>query len=79
MRADELRALLDHRPFQPIRLHISSGEHVDVIHPKMALVSRFQVAVALSPNRRVADVIAHYNLIHVVKISRLQPRRRRRA
>lgn len=78
MRADELRSLLDRRPFSPLRIHISSGEYVDVIHPEMALVSRSLVAVALPPTRRVADVIAHYSLIHVVKISPLLPVRRRR-
>lgn len=40
MRAEELKALLDRRPFQPIRLQISSGEIVDVLHPEMAIVSR---------------------------------------
>lgn len=68
MRAVELRSLLDRRPFRPLRIYISSGEYMDVIHPEMAIVSRSLVAVGLPPRRRVAEVIAHYSLIHVVKI-----------
>ena len=78
MRAGELRSLLDHRPFRPLRIYISSGEHVDVVHPEMAIVSRSLVAVGLHPRRRVADVIVHYSLIHVVKIVPLSRLRRRR-
>jgi len=79
MRADELRALLDRRPFKPIRLHISSGQHVDIRHPEMALVSRSVVAVAVGdPRRRIGDEIAWYNLIHVVKITEINGSHRRR-
>ena len=81
MRAEELRMLLDRRPFRPLRIHISSGEYVDVIHPEMAFVSRSLVAVAVPPTRGVAEAIAHYSLIHVVKVVPLAQtsRRRRRA
>ena len=71
MRADELRKFLDQRPFEPIRLHISSGQYVDVKHPEMALVSRSLVAVGVGAADGVADYIVHYNLIHIVKIEPL--------
>lgn len=77
MRADELRNRLDRRPFQPIRLHISSGVHVDITHPEMAFVSRSLVAVALIGKRRMADFIVHYNLLHVTKIEPLNGGKRR--
>ena len=55
MRADELRALLDRRPFEPIRLHISSGQTVDIKHPEMALVTRSLVVVGVNESdERVA-------------------------
>lgn len=76
MRANEMRALLDRRPFEPIRIHLSSGEHVDVKHPEMAIVSRSLIAVGVAGSRRVADYIVHYNLIHVVKIEPLNGQRR---
>ena len=72
MRAEELRALLDRRPFEPIRLHISSGQTVDIKHPEMALVTRSLVVVGVADSdERVADYAVHYNLLHVVKIEPL--------
>ncbi len=82
MRADELRELLDRRPFEPIRLHISSGQTVDIKHPEMAFVTRSLVVVGVTESDdRVADYAIHYNLLHVVKIEPLdgnkRPRRRK--
>jgi hypothetical protein len=72
MRAEEMRALLDRRPFQPIRLHITSGQTVDIRHPEMAFVTRSLVVVGVTESdTRVADYAVHYNLLHVVKIEPL--------
>jgi hypothetical protein len=69
MRAEEMRALLDRRPFQPIRLHITSGQTVDIRHPEMAFVTRSLVVIGVTESdERVADYAVHYNLLHVVKI-----------
>ena len=68
-----MKAILDRRPFEPVRLHISSGQAVDIKHPEMAMVSRSLVAVGVreSDERGVADYIVHYNLLHIVKIEPL--------
>jgi len=85
MRADELKALLDRRPFKPIRIQMSSGEHVDVTHPEMAMLARSTFVVAMKPVRGVADYFGWYSLIHVVKVvplrnvKRTSQRRKRRA
>ncbi|MCH8165198.1 MAG: hypothetical protein IH889_06275 [Planctomycetes bacterium] len=72
MRAVELRELLDQRPFEPIRLHISSGQTVDIKHPEMAFVTRSLVFVGVTDSDdRVADYGIFYNLLHVVKIEPL--------
>lgn len=76
MRAAELSELLKRRPFQPVRLHISSGERVDIRHPELALVSRSLVAVGVGQAEGVADHIVHYNLLHVVKIEPLNGTRK---
>ena len=79
MRADEMRALLDRRPFEPIRLHISSGQTVDIKHPEMAFVTRSLVVVGVTESdERVADYAVHYNLLHVVKIEPLDGANRKR-
>lgn len=81
MRAAELRARLDRRPFEPIRLHISSGQTVDIKHPWMAFVTRSLVVIGVTESdERVADYAVHYNLLHIVKIEPLdgaRPKRRR--
>ena len=81
MRAAELRVLLDRRPFEPIRLHISSGQTVDIKHPELAVVTRSLVFVGVTDsNERVADYGVFYNLLHVVKIEPLndtKPKRRK--
>jgi hypothetical protein len=81
VRAQELRAILDRRPFEPIRLHISSGQTVDIKHPEMAFVTRSLVVIGVteSDDDQVADYAVHYNLLHVVKIEPLnghKPKRR---
>ena len=75
MRANELKKLLDRRPFQPIRLHVSSGETVEVRHPEMAIVSKSLIAVGVNGSGGVADHIVHYNLVHVVQIEPLNGQR----
>ncbi len=74
MRANELQKILGRRPFQPVRLHGSSGEHVDIRHPEMALVSQSLVAIGVDGTGGVADHIVHYNLVHVVKIKPMRGR-----
>lgn len=71
MRPEELRRVLDNRPFQPVRLHITGGEFVDVRHPEMAIITRSLVTVGIAGHAGVFDHIAHYNLLHVVKIEPL--------
>ena len=75
MRADELKGFLKQRPFEPIRLHLSSGEHVDIRHPDMAIVAKSLVAIGVDDVDGVADYLVHYNLIHVVKIEPLNGQR----
>ena len=80
MQADEMRALLDRRPFEPIRLHISSGQTVDIRHPELAFVTKSLAVVGVTESGgRVADYAVHYNLLHIVKIEPLdgsRPKRR---
>lgn len=72
MRAAELRVLLDGRPFEPIRLHVSSGQTVDIKHPELAVVTRSLVFVGVTDSdERVADYGVFYNLLHVLKIEPL--------
>ncbi len=84
MRADDLRELLNQRPFEPVRLHISSGQAVDIWHPELAIVSRSLVMVGVGRGDRadepgepdrVVHHFAHYNLLHIVKIEPINGQR----
>jgi hypothetical protein len=77
MRPEDMRSFLDRRPFEPFRIHISSGQTVDVTHPKAAIVSCSLFAVAVSPKNGVGEYLIHYNPLHVVKIEPLLGNRRR--
>ncbi len=78
MRANDFRKFLDHRPFEPIRVLISSGQTVDIRHPEQAMVARSMFVFATGPRREVVEDFGWYNLIHVVKIVPLIALGRRR-
>ena len=80
MRADELQNMLNQRPFEPLRLHITNGQPVDIRHPELAIVGRSLVFIASGrgdqPDAeaepgRIVHHVAHYNLLHIVKIEPL--------
>ena len=77
MRADELRGFLRAEPFVPFRLHISSGQQVDITHPETCLVTRSLVSVASLDEDGELTFRGHYNLIHVVEIELLGDRKKR--
>lgn len=77
MRPEEIRKLLERRPFVPFRLLMTSGEHVDVRHPETVLVARSHIAVALRSRKGIAEYVVWYSLIHIVKATPLARARRR--
>ncbi len=77
MNPDELRRLLKKQPFEPIRLHTTGGDTVDIRHPDMAIATRSMVAVGVGEPDDVADYVVHYGLRHIIKVEPLDGRRRR--
>ncbi len=71
MRADDLKKILDRRPFRPLRLHMSDGSHVDIRHPEPVVVSRSYVLVpeVVSP-AGVLEEFEFYGLLHIVRVTR---------
>ncbi len=72
MRQDDLSEYLDRRPFQPFRLHLSTGVFVDIRNPQMVRLTRSTLTLGLSieENRQRFMVIA---LIHIVWLEILIP------
>jgi hypothetical protein len=77
MRADEFRKILARRPFEPVRVLITSGETVDIRHPEQAVVSASMFAFATGPRKHVVTDLGWYSLAHVVKVVPLNSLRRR--
>lgn len=76
MRPNEFRKFLDKRPFEPIRVEMSTGEAFEVAHSENAIVSRSTVAVAMNVEDGIADHVSHFSLLHVVKVEPLNGKQR---
>jgi len=73
MKAGELRAMIDERPFRPLRLHMSEGDPVDITRPRGVLVAQRMVVVALDMDERgIAGRTTWFDPRHVVKVERVE-------
>jgi hypothetical protein len=74
MRAEDLRELLNARPFVPLRIHMSDGQTFDIRHPELVLVlrSRFVIGVPSDPSTGILDRLEHCSLLHVVRVEQLE-------
>jgi len=72
MRPDDMNEHLGRRPFQPFRIHLSSGVFFDVRQPEMVILTRstMHIALPLEGDMQRFAVIA---LVHVVWIEVLLP------
>ena len=70
MRANELTELLRRRPFQPFRMHLTTGESYDVRHPELVWVYRQCADMAMNPNPKtgVIERAERVSLLHIVRI-----------
>lgn len=58
--------------FRPFRMHMSDGTSYDVRHPEMAIVTRFEVVVALEPDSEgLAERTMFCDPLHVTRIEPL--------
>lgn len=73
MRAEELRQLLDRRPFVPVRLYFSDGTAYDIRHPEMAFLTRSTVEIGISEKEgvRIFDRVIYCTLLHIVRVEDL--------
>jgi hypothetical protein len=73
MRAEELTELLRTQPFVPLRIHLTDGQSYDIRHPDWVLVLRQRVDIGLQPDpgTGVLERVAHYSLLHIVRVEEL--------
>lgn len=68
MDRDDLRDLLAERPFKPLRLHLTDGTNVDILHSELAVLIRFKLTLyTLSREPGIMDKDVHISLMHIVK------------
>jgi hypothetical protein len=74
MRAEELARLIRRQPFQPIRLHLTTGQTYDIRHPEFIIVQRQCAEVGLDPDLKtgVVDRVEYISLLHVVRIENIE-------
>lgn len=76
MRLDEIRAALRRVPFEPFRIHLTSGQAYDVRHPEFAAVTRHSVYVGLPmTDEEVPDRMVQCDLVHVVALEPIDGQR----
>jgi len=71
---DDMRKLIQARPFVPFRLHISGGDAVDVRSPEVVMLGkRFAVVGILDPNAKesLLDRWTTVYYLHVPQVERL--------
>lgn len=72
MRPEDLREHLERRPFQPFRIHLSTGAFFDVRNPHVTALGRsaFTIGLPLEDSRqRFATV----SLVHIAWLEILLP------
>lgn len=60
---NELLKLVAARPLHPFRVHLSSGEHVDIVRPNQAVPTK---------NAFVIGIIDHFRHIPLASITRVE-------
>jgi len=80
MTLQDFEKLLKARPFQPFRVHLSSGVTHEVRHPEMAFLMRTKLMLGLDPDKTgYPDDWTMISLLHVTSIEPVQPKNRRSA
>lgn len=71
MRAEQIHAHLQRRPFEPIRVFLSDGSHYHVRHPDMAIVSARTLVIGIGGGNGMPEQFAFCDPVHVTRIEPL--------
>ena len=71
MTVQTFREMLARRPFQPVRLTLSSGQSFEIRHPEMALLTRTSILVGTDVGED--DVPAAFKVISLLHDTSLEP------
>lgn len=71
MAIQTFREMLARRPFQPVRIILSSGQSYEIRHPEMAMLTRTDLLVGVD----VADdgVPAEFKILSLLCVTAIEP------
>ena len=77
MTLEAIREMLTRRPFEPLRITMSSGQVLEVHHPEMASLARSRMSVTIpdangEPSDRV-EFLSYLHIAHIQSIREGQP------
>lgn len=72
-RPDNILTRLHERPFRPLRIVVSEGQHFDIHHPDLVLVGERDLMIGFpsTENPAVYDRVTRVALMHVVALEDL--------
>jgi hypothetical protein len=71
MTVQTFRQMLDRRPFQPVKIVLSSGQAYEIRHPEMAMLTRTSLLVGTD----VADdgIPAEFKILSLLHVTAIEP------
>ena len=71
MTVQTFREMLGRRPFQPVKLTLSSGQSYEIRHPEMAMLTRTSILIGVD---LAADgVPAEFKIISLLHVTAIEP------
>jgi hypothetical protein len=68
MTTENIRDILQRRPFEPVRVVLSSGESYEIRHPENAMLMRGALVVGYPVNGDLPERFAVCSLLHIAHI-----------
>jgi hypothetical protein len=81
MPLEDVEKRLRQRPFAPFRMYLNDGAVYEVMHPELVLLGRRSLVLGLTadPQATVYDRTVDVDLLHIVRMENVEPRRARKA
>ena len=71
MTVQTFKEMLARRPFQPVRLVLSSGQSYEIRHPEMALLTRTDILVGIDETDE--GVPAEFKIVSLLHVTAIEP------
>lgn len=74
MTIQTFKEMLARRPFQPVRITVSSGQQFDIRHPEMAMLTRTDLLIGTDLRHEDGvDVPAHFKIVSLLHVTAIEP------